>query len=78
MINKSISIFGSKILLEIVKEIKLLSNFEFNYYTDLNSCLNESENKLLIIFLDKESKYNYSLMNPKEWKIEHLTIEGYE
>ena len=45
MSNNIISIFGSEIFLEILKEIKFLSKFQFKNYENLKLCLKENESK---------------------------------
>ena len=56
MINLTISIFGSKIFLEIINEIKLFSKFKIQYYEDLNLCEQDAEkhNSLAIFFVKKK------------------------
>ena len=56
MNDLTISIFGNKILLEIINEIKLFSKFNIKYYEDLNLCISDAEeqNLLTIFFIDKE------------------------
>ena len=58
MRNLTISIFGSKIFLEIISEIKLFSKFNIKYYEDLDLCVKEAENQnlLAIFFINKKSK----------------------
>ena len=55
MDNQSISIFGNKIFLEIIKELKLFPKVK--YYDDLDSCFKSSilQNSLPIIFLDEKN-----------------------
>ena len=56
MSNSTISIFGNKIFLEIINEIKLFSKFKINYYEDLDLCIKDAEkqNLLVIFFVSKE------------------------
>ena len=56
MSNLTISIFGNKIFLEIINEIKLFSQFQIKYYDDLDLCLKDAEeqNLLTIFFLNKK------------------------
>ena len=56
MSNSTISIFGNKIFLEIIKELKLFPKVK--YYDDLDSCFKSSilQNSLPIIFLDEKNK----------------------
>ena len=56
MTNSTISIFGNKIFLEIINEIKLFSKFKIQYYEDLNLCEQDAEkhNTLAIFFVGKK------------------------
>ena len=56
MTNITISIFGSKIFLEILNEIKLFAEYKTKYYEDLDLCIKDSEkkNSLAILFVKKE------------------------
>ena len=56
MSNLTISIFGNKIFLEIINEIKLFSKFKINYYEDLDLCIKDAEkqNLLVIFFVSKK------------------------
>ena len=56
MSNSTISIFGNKIFLEIINEIKLFSKFKINYYEDLDLCVKDAEkqNLLAIFFVSKK------------------------
>ena len=55
MSNLTISIFGNKIFLDIINEIKLFSEFKIKYYEDLDLCVKDAENQnlLVIFFVDK-------------------------
>ena len=54
----TISIFGNKILLEIISEIKLFSKFKIKHYEDLDSCVNDAkkQDQLIIFFINKLNK----------------------
>ena len=56
MINVTLSIFGNKIFLEIINEVKLFSKFKIQYYEDLNLCEQDAEkhNTLAIFFVGKK------------------------
>ena len=58
MSNLTISIFGNKIFLEIINEIKLFSKFKIKHYEDLNLCVKDAEkqNLLVIFFISKKNK----------------------
>ena len=58
MNNITISIFGNKIFLEIIKEMKLFSEFNIIYYENLDNCINESkeETHIPIIFINSLNK----------------------
>ena len=61
MDNITISIFGNKILPEVLKEIKLFSKYNIKFYDDLNLCIRDAaqNNYLVIFFITKSSKKNY-------------------
>tara|TARA_B100000029_G_scaffold495910_1_gene561497 strand:- start:469 stop:1107 length:639 start_codon:yes stop_codon:yes gene_type:complete len=54
----TISIFGSKIFPEIIKEIKLFSKARIKYYENLNLYINEikEDNNLLVFFVNDLNK----------------------
>ena len=56
MTNSTISIFGNKIFLEIINEVRLFSKFKIQYYEDLNLCEQDAEkhNTLAIFFVGKK------------------------
>ena len=56
MTNSTISVFGNKIFLEIINEVKLFSKFKIQYYEDLNLCEQNAEkhNTLAIFFVGKK------------------------
>ena len=58
MSDLTISIFGNKIFLEIINEIKLFSKFKIKYYEDLDLCVKDAEkqNLLVIFFVSKKSE----------------------
>ena len=58
MSSLTISIFGSKIFLEIINELKLFSKFKVKYYDDLVLCVKDAEkqNLLVIFFVSKQHK----------------------
>ena len=60
----SISIFDNKTFFQIIKEIRLFSNYKINYYEDRDLCIKdaEKENHVVVFFinpLDKIKKYNF-------------------
>jgi hypothetical protein len=60
MINITISIFGNKIFLEIINEIKLFSKFKIQYYENLGLCVQDAEKyNSLVIFFVKKKDINY-------------------
>tara|TARA_Y100000590_G_scaffold421732_1_gene525742 strand:+ start:700 stop:1338 length:639 start_codon:yes stop_codon:yes gene_type:complete len=65
MSNLNISIFGNKIFLEILNEIKLFTKFKIKLYEDLDLCIQDATklNLLVIFFVNKENAY---LFNKKE------------
>ena len=58
MNNIVISIFGNQIILEILNELKLFSEFKFKFFDNLDLCVKESKNnnQMIIFFLNKENK----------------------
>ena len=58
MSNFTISIFGNKIFLEIIKEIKSFSKFKIKYYKDLDLCIEnaEKESQLVVFFVNDSNK----------------------
>ena len=56
MTNSTISIFGNKIFLEIINEVRLFSKFKIQYYEDLNLCEQDAEkhNTLAIFFVGEK------------------------
>mgnify|MGYP006086461651 CR=1 FL=1 len=65
--NSSISVYGSKIFLEIITEVSLFSKYSLQYYNNLDLCIKESEkeNKLIIIFLTEQNKNLCKKINNK-------------
>ena len=60
----SISIFDNKTFFQIIKEIKLFSEYKINHYEDLDLCIKDAEKgKHVVVFftnsLDKIKKYNF-------------------
>ena len=55
MDNHTISIFGSKIFLEIINEVKLFSRFKIKFYDNLDLCIKDAEKESqLVVFFVKE------------------------
>ena len=56
--NLTISIFGNKIFLEIINEIKLFSKFKIKYYEKLDLCIKDAEkqNLLTVFFVNEKNK----------------------
>ena len=66
MSNLTISIFGNKIFLEILNEIKFFSKFKIKYYEDIDLCMKDSEkNNHLSIFFINNSHIRYFNKNIK-------------
>ena len=57
MSNLTISIFGNKIFLEIINEIKLFSKYKIKYYEDLNLCVKDAEKQNLLVIFFVSKKY---------------------
>ena len=58
MNDYTISIFDNKIFFEIIKEIKLFSEFKIKHYEDLNQCVEEEQkmNQIFIFFFNSKDK----------------------
>ena len=58
MDNFTISIFGSKIFLEIINEVKLFSKFKIKYYENLDLCIKDAEKgtQLIVFFVNESNK----------------------
>ena len=60
MSSSIISIFGNKIFLEIIEEIKLFPKFKTKYYEDLHLCTEDAKNQnLLVIFFVTKSNMSF-------------------
>ena len=60
MSNLTISIFGSKIFLDIISEIKFFSKFKIQYYDYLDLCIQNAEKyNQLVVFFVKEPNINF-------------------
>ena len=58
MNNHTISIFGSKIFLEIINEVKLFSKFKIKFYDNPDLCIKdaEKESQLVVFFVNELNK----------------------
>ena len=58
MDNHTISIFGSKIFLEIINEVKLFSRFKIKFYDNLDLCIKDAkkESQLVVFFVNELNK----------------------
>jgi len=58
MDNHTISIFGSKIFLEIINEVKLFSKFKIKFYNTLDLCIKDAkkESQLVVFFVNELNK----------------------
>ena len=58
MDNLTISIFGNKIFLEILNEMKLFSKYRSKYYENLDLCIKdaENENQIVVFFINIPKK----------------------
>ena len=73
MSTTTISIFGNKILLEIIVELKLFSNFKINFIDNLNSYLkNQSKRDQIVFFFHNNNEKEF--IKVKEKKIPILLI----
>ena len=76
--NLTISIFGNKILLEIINESKLFSEFKMKFYQDIESCIKDAKlnNHLIIFFVEKEDN-NYKKILEKDLPIILITNKNF-
>ena len=58
MDNHTISIFGSKIFLEIINEVMLFSKFKIKFYDNLDLCIKDAkkESQLVVFFVNELNK----------------------
>ena len=58
MDNHTISIFGSKIFLEIINELKLFPKFKIKFYDNLDLCIKDAkkESQLVVFFVNELNK----------------------
>ena len=60
MNNHTISIFGSKIFLEIINEVNLFSKFKIKFYDNLDLCIEDAEKESqLVVFFANELNKNF-------------------
>ena len=60
MSSSTISIFGNKIFLEILTEMKIFSEYKIKYYDEIDLCIKDAEEKdQLIIFFVNESNTSF-------------------
>ena len=60
MVNHTVSIFGSKIFLEIINEVKLFSKFKIKFYDNLDLCIKDAEKESqLVVFFVYELNKNF-------------------
>ncbi len=86
MDNFSITIFGNKILLEIIRQMRIFSNFTTKYYEDLDLCLSEAEreNQLVVFFMKEVNKNfinkikqtSFPLIVIKDFSNKKITLPG--
>ncbi len=63
MYNNIISIFGSKIFLEILEEIKPFTKFKFKYYESLDLCLQKNGKKIIVLIINKKNRKLFTDVN---------------
>jgi len=75
MNNLSISIFKNKIFSEIIRELKLFSEFNVKFYDDLNLCMKDAtiNNSLVVLFVSEENTSSYTHLLQKNIPIIFLT-----
>ena len=71
MDNFTVSIFGSKIFLEIINEVKLFSKFKIKYYENLDLCIKDAEKgtQLIVFFVNESNKSFFNKI-----KINHFPL----
>lgn len=72
MHDLTISIFGSKILFEILNEIKVFSKYKVNFFDNFNKYTDEKNSGVNIFFLNNENLSFYK--NIKDENFQVLTI----
>ena len=57
----TITIFGNKIFLEIINELKLFSEFNIKFYNDINLCIKDAlqQKQLAIFFIRNINKQDF-------------------
>ena len=57
----TITIFGNKIFLEIINELKLFSEFNIKFYNDINLCIKDAlqQKQLAILFIRDTNKQDF-------------------
>ena len=57
----TITIFGNKIFLEIINELKLFSEFNIKFYSDINLCIKDAlqQKQLVIFFIRNTNKQDF-------------------
>jgi len=66
MSNLTISIFGNKIFLEILSELKLFSKFKIKYYQNIDLCIKDSQkDNILSVFFITNTNIRYFDKNRK-------------
>ena len=58
MSSSTISIFGNKIFLEILSEMKIFSKYKIKYYDEIDLCVKDAEKKhqLVVFFITESNK----------------------
>ena len=75
MSKLTISIFGNKIFLEIINEIKLFSQYKVKFYNNLNLCTKDAvyHDQLVIFFLTKANKKEYEEVKKNNFPLITIT-----
>jgi len=75
MNNLIISIIGSKIFLEIIRELKLFSDSKINFLDNINSLSNEkiSEESIVLFFINKDNKNDFVKIKEKNFPLILIT-----
>ena len=75
MNNLTISIIGSKIFLEIIRELKLFSDSKINFLDNINSLSNEkiSDESIVLFFINKDNKNDFVKIKEKNFPLILIT-----
>ena len=75
MTNLTILIFGNQILVEIINELKLFSEYKIKFYDNLNFCMEDAtrNNHLVIFYLTETDKKSCEILKKNNFPIIMIT-----